>query len=128
MAVVLRSLRRRTRLAASVLTVAITLLLFATCLSGVEMTPEQKACCAAMAHDCGEMAFEKSCCIGEGPNDDGLVAVKATFAAFPPAIVVAVLDMPATPFVATSRVARAEPSTLRPPGIPTYLFVSSFRL
>jgi len=92
------------------------------------MTPEQKACCAAMAHDCGEMAFEKSCCIGEGPNDDGLVAVKATFAAFPPAIVVAVLDMPATPFVATRRVARTEPSTLRSPGIPTYLFVSSFRI
>lgn len=128
MAVVLRSLRRRTRLAASVLTVAMTLVLVATCLAAVEMTPEQKACCAAMAHDCGEMAFEKSCCIGEGPNDDGLVAVKATFAAFPPAIVVAVLDMPATLFAPASRFAATDRAPVKPPGIPTYLFVSSFRL
>lgn len=126
--VVLRSLRRRTRLTASAVTAVFGAMLFVTCVSAAQMTPAQKACCAAMQHDCGAMSVEASCCKGETDADHSLGAVKPTFATFAFATVTAIIDVPPTPDTSTSRFARAEPSALRPPGIPTYLFVSSFRI
>lgn len=126
--VVLRSFRRRMRLAASAVTAALCVMLFVTCVSAAQMTPAQKACCAAMRHDCGEMARDASCCTGETQADRSLVAAKPTSVALPIALLMAVLDMPRAPVASTRRVARAEPSALKPPGIPTYLFVSSFRI
>ena len=125
--VVLRSLRRRTRLTASAVMAVFGAMLFVTCVAAAQ-TPEQKACCAAMKHDCGAMSIQASCCPGETHADHSLGAVKPTFATFAFPIVTAVIDVPATPATSTSRFARAEPSALKPPGIPTYLFVSSFRI
>jgi hypothetical protein len=125
--VVLRSLRRRTRLTASAVTAVFGAMLVVTCVSA-QMTPEERACCAAMHHDCGAMALEASCCTGETDADHSLGAVKLTSATFALAIVTAILDLPATPATSTSRFARTEPSALKPPRVPTYLFVSSFRI
>ena len=112
---------------ASAVTAVFGAMLVVTCVSAAQ-TPEQRACCAAMQHDCGAMSIEASCCTGETDADYSLGAVKLTVGTFAFAIVTAIIDVPATSATSTGHFARTEPSALKPPGIPTYLFVSSFRI
>lgn len=126
--VTLRQLRRRARLTASSVTVAIAVALFATCVSAAEMTPEQKACCAAMAHDCGHMAIETSCCAGEVHTDTGLVAAKLTVSTSPAGTLIPTTATPTVLAVPNGRFRIADRSPLRSTNVPTYLFVSSFRI
>lgn len=110
------------------LVAAIAVAVLGTCVIGAQ-TPEQKACCAAMQHGCGEMALATSCCAGERQTDPGMVVAKAAATLF-------ALDSPvgtAAAFLVpiASDAARAfglDTVTVEPPGVPTYLLVSSFRI
>ena len=127
--VILRRLRRHARLPVSSVTAAFAYALFATCLSSAEMTPEQQACCAAMAHDCGHMAPEVSCCAGEGQPDTALAAAKPTSSTLSFGALMPVIAAPTVvPATLPERSSRVDRSPLRSPNIPTYLFVSSLRL
>ena len=92
------------------------------------MTPEQKACCAAMNGDC-EMGISSSCCSTEVLDSQSFAATKPTTASVPVAALVAVLITPAVATTTPQRfVSQPDASSMGPPGIPTYLFVSSFRI
>jgi hypothetical protein len=126
--VILRHLRQRARLPVSSVTAAFALALFATCLSSAEMTPEQQVCCAAMAHDCGHMAVEASCCAGDVQPDTALAAARPTFSTFSFGVLMPVIAAPTVLATPTGCSCSADRSPLRSPNVPTYLFVSSFRL
>ena len=96
----------------------------ATCLSAAQQTPAERACCDAMAHECGDMTLESACCATQPDSDYAVVAITTLPAALP----VAVLEA-TTGFMAPApRPLMRDASFARPPGVPTYLFVSSFRL
>ena len=109
--------------------VAMAFVVFATCVSAATMTPKQRACCEAMHHDCGEAAVQMSCCGGKADQDQSLVAAKATAAPGPSTVLVAMLTtVYESPSSLESRSSVSDTSSPSPPGVPTYLFVSSFRL
>ncbi|MGH6691162.1 MAG: hypothetical protein ACREF4_10865 [Gammaproteobacteria bacterium] len=92
------------------------------------MTPEQMACCAGIHGDC-DMAISTPCCGGETPATGGVIATKPSVAFAPVAALLAVLATPAIPaLVAGGTFAPSDHSATSPPGVPTYLFVSSFRI
>lgn len=97
----------------------------AECFAAMQTTVEQHACCAAMKGQC-EMAVSASCCPTESQR---FVAPKATTSLIPVAVLVAVLGVPpVAPARPSHVVAPADASSSGPPGVPTYLFVSSFRI
>jgi len=122
-------LRRQFRPIATAVMLAVAVVSSAQCLAGASMTAEQKACCAAMHGDCGEMAIASSCCTGEGQGDQSLVAMKPAAGFVPVAALLAILSAPAVSLPASPRpLLAAERSSAGPPGVPTYLFVSSLRI
>jgi len=97
------------------------------CLTAAQKTPEQHACCLAMKGEC-EMAVSASCCATGETESHGLVAIKAT-PTVPVAVLVAILTVPPVAASANSHVVSvSDASSAGPPGVPTYLFVSSYRI
>ena len=82
-----------------------------------------------MGHDCGAMAFERACCPGEAKKVDGLPPINAPEYLTPPvaAVVVVLLDA-LIPQALTDGFTIASLAQVKPPGIPTYLLVSTFRI
>jgi hypothetical protein len=117
----------RLRPIASTLMLAFAVLSSAECLTA-GLKPEQKACCAAMQHHCGEMAIESSCCSGEVEGLQGFTATKPSVDVIPVVALVAMLTTPSPPIAIAQRATVTELSSTGPPGVPTYLFVSSFRI
>ena len=81
-----------------------------------------------MNHDCGEAAPQMSCCVGKADQQQSLAAAKTTAAPAPIPVLVAIL---ATVYESPSFESRtwvSDTSSPSPPGVPTYLFVSSFRI
>ena len=109
--------------------VLIAVIASASCLTAKDMTPEQKACCAAMDHDCGAAAIDAGCCSGEAAKANSVSAASVQTPTFAPvAMLVAVLDF-AAPLTSLHRSGgRGTGAPVRPPGIPTYLLVSTFRI
>jgi hypothetical protein len=116
------------RLVAAVVTLAVAVVLSAKCVMAKDMTPEQKACCAAMGHDCGALAIEKGCCSGEAMKIDGVAPLAAPELSPPPVVVLAavrdVLLAPAIRGVFASAIG----AQVKPPGVPAYLLASTFRI
>jgi hypothetical protein len=113
---------------AGVLTLVFAVVSSAECATGATMTEEEKACCAAMHGDC-EMAIAATCCTGEVQDDQSLVATKADVVLVPAQPLLAVLDTPPVILRSLPRhLVPTERSSTGPPGVPTYLFVSSFRI
>ena len=112
---------------AGVLILVVSLAPSAECFASAHMTPAKHACCAVMNGAC-DMSVTASCC----PPDTtvpGLIPAKHTIDLDPGSIVIAMLSAPALPAFSDSHVARApDVSSVGPPGVPTYLFVSSFRI
>ena len=104
------------------------LVVSATCVSAAQMTPEQHACCEAMRHDCGKAAVQMSCCGGRVDQDQTLAAAKTTATPVPSPVLVAILAIVYEPPSLDSRTWVSDTSSPSPPGVPTYLFVSSFRI
>jgi hypothetical protein len=96
---------------------------------GAEMTEAQKACCAAMNHDCDGMSVEQHCCASVAPDAVGLSASASpgSHLALPPLVVVNTIDepQPAGSHFASSVFGARAPKLS---GRPTYLVVSVFRL
>ena len=120
---------RAMRPIAGAVTLAVAVVLSANCVTAKDMTPEQKACCAAMGHDCGALAIEQGCCEGEAQKVDALTPTgMPQFATPPVAVLVALLD-PLTPrAIPTGVFNTAVGAQVKPPGTPTYLLVSTFRI
>jgi hypothetical protein len=114
---------------AGAVTLSMAVVLSVSCLAAKEMTPEEKVCCAAMGHDCGAAAVEVNCCSGEAAKVDALAPITIeTLASAPLPVVVALLEMPdLVDRVSGIRHSGSQPP-VRPPGIPTYLLVSTFRI
>jgi len=101
----------------------------ATCVLGADMTEAQKACCAAMNHDCGAMALEQDCCVTDSPNLAGLTSAPPISVLAPPALVAVNSIEPAPePTVSFFASAVFDVGAPKPSSRPTYLFVSVFRL
>ena len=108
---------------------ALIAMLSASCLAAESMTPAQKACCAAMNHDCGQMAVSEGCCTGHAQEDRSLSPANRVDTATPALpLLVAVLDVPEPLALAPRLVTDASTTPVKPPGTSTYLIVSSFRL
>jgi hypothetical protein len=98
------------------------------CAFGDAKTAAPMACCAAMHGECGHMAIS-SCCPPATQNVPALVATKPTVVSAPVAALLAVL--PALTLVISSGprpLFAADARSAGPPGVPTYVFVSSFRV
>ncbi|HEY5619892.1 MAG TPA: hypothetical protein VIK60_18265 [Vicinamibacterales bacterium] len=124
---------RRTRLSGRLLTwvlaLAFALVSSATCILNTQMTEAQKACCAAMNHDCGAMAVKQDCCATEVQSLTHFIAGAPAFQLAAPAPVVMDVAFSEPPLAAHfSASAAFDPSAPNPSSSPTYLLVSVFRL
>lgn len=124
----LGSFRRHARVPASATLFAVAVILSVTCLSAAGMTSVRKVCCVSTQHDCGGMAVKVRCCTGQAHETRSLAARKPTMAAVPPAVIVAVLTMPSALPASERHTVLAKRSSPSPPGVSTYLFVSSLRI
>jgi hypothetical protein len=125
---VLSFFRRHSHAAAGVAATSLVFMLLATCLMASDMTPEQKACCASMHGDC-DMAIASPCCAGQSHAYRGVVAAKPTTMLAAVAMQIALLPPSVLTMDPSARLALTTPAVASsPPGIPTYLFVSSFRI
>ncbi len=127
--IMVRGMRPAGRLIAATVAMALFIISSATCLLAVEMTPAQKTCCAAMNHDCGEMALEKGCCPTESPSLTSLAAAPPSSQIASPALVaVSVGVANLIPPTDLRTVAAFDSSTPRYSSRSTHLLVSVFRL
>jgi hypothetical protein len=111
------------------LALALAVVSSATCFAAAEMTPAQKACCAAMNGDCGEMAVGKGCCTSDSPNIASLPSSTLLSRLAQPALVL--VSLPATQpdlpnLFRTSHLFDSRAAKSSSP--PTYLLVSVFRI
>ena len=121
--------RRRSRPAAWALIVALTLAFVVNCVPEADATPAQTACCVAMAHDCGAASIEQSCCASEVASLESLAAKTPVAVSAPPAAAFVCVFAPPSPlFSRASLVTSVRLVPVKPPKIPTYLLVSTFRI
>jgi hypothetical protein len=127
-AVVSKGARRRPYIASGLM-LAMIVVLATSCFALRGRTPEERACCASMGHDCGALAFERQCCSGEATKLQAVAPATVTIAvAAPAAVLVALLEEP-SPVVrglAISMLHQGWP--IKPPGDPTYLLNSILRI
>ena len=124
-----RGFRAMRRLVANAVVVAVVVMLSANCLGADVMTPAQKACCAAMAHDCGHMALTEVCCTGQAQEHQGIAsASRAEVATTAVPVLLAVLEQPGPLTGNGQTVSLVSETPVKPPGTSTYLLVSSFRI
>jgi hypothetical protein len=120
--------KRAVRSLAGLLILALAVVSFVQCAFGNAKTARLMACCAAMHGECGHMAIS-SCCPPETQSVPGSVATKPTTAPAPIAVLLAVLPTPALAISSGPRPLFApDARSAGPPGVPTYVFVSSFRV
>jgi hypothetical protein len=118
---------RRQRLFTAAITLAIAVVASSTCLTAASQTAEQRACCAAMAHHCGEVAIKADCCDEGTQSRDSVAASLAAGALSAPVpVLAAVLEMP--PVATLGDTFTSSSALVKPPGTPTYVLVSVFRL
>jgi hypothetical protein len=89
-----------------------------------------------MAHDCGEQAgadqtthqgaAPQDCCVANAPNSDALLSDAIQVA--PPTSVATVVSLGERAPVSLGAPFGSGPDTLKPPGVPTYLLASVFRI
>jgi hypothetical protein len=120
-----RLLTRTIRPIACLMVLALALVSSAECLRGSMSAPEM-ACCAAMKGDCHKKIT--SCCTGEAQSRHSVAPTKPALNLAPMPVLVALLQMPVTAVAEQRHFKVPEPSSAGPPGVSTYLFVSSFRV
>lgn len=102
----------------------------ATCFAAAAAQAPKDACHTSGQPDAGRGSLDPSCCQGEAANTQPLTPVPFTVSA-PPAsavlIAVLLIDSEITLARAT-RIVPAPAGSSKPPGLATYVFVSSFRL
>jgi nitroreductase len=100
---------------------------WAQCLTG-DLTPEQKACCAAMNHDCGAAGVEMGCCPTEPQTQDRVQAVSIKPELLLPALLTGPLALLPEPQARVHLVAAGsfDREALKLPDRPRYLLLSVF--
>lgn len=118
----------RLRLVAAVLAAVMTVAVSVNCYAPSRSQAE-KDCCAKMSNDCGRLAQAHECCRSEAPRvDQGSAVTRMSLA--PPAVTVIAVLAPdlAVSLPANTHRERFSAFSVRPPGLPTYLLVSSLRI
>lgn len=95
-----------------------------------DLTPEQKACCEAMGHDCGAAGAEMGCCPTEPQTPERAQAARVKPDLDAPALATGPLALLPEPHVRLGAVAATAFSreTLKLPDRPAYLLLSVFLL
>ena len=117
---------RSSRFVAGLLGLAMGLVSSATCFAAIVKMDETQhhACCAGMNKDCdASMAPQGECCAVQNAD----VARIAGARPFTPSLVLINVLVVQAPLISLSR-ASFDPGVSRPPGLPTYLLVSTFRV
>lgn len=119
-------LTRRTRPITGTLAVAFVVALFANCATGEPMTEAQKACCAAMGHDCGAMAESEGCCSHESPRSAQFFATAKTTPSLAPALLAVPFAVwPVLPQDHSSAFVHLLATHLQPSRVPKYVLTSA---
>lgn len=121
--------RARTRgAAAATVAAALSAMTFATCLTTAEAWAADRACCAAMQQGCADLAMESGCCAV--PTVPGPAVVPSSPATVHPLVGLRAATLPCIERSPSERQGQVKPDTaaFSPPGVPTYLLVSLFRL
>jgi hypothetical protein len=120
---------RSVRFLAGALALALAVVPSATCLTAAEMTPVQKACCAAMNGDCGGMAVGKGCCPSDNPNVASLLSTTPLSQLAAPTLLPVGLPatQPALPHL-IRLLHMLDSGAAKASSLPTYLLVSVFRI
>jgi hypothetical protein len=118
----------RLRLVAAVLAAVMTVAVSATCFTP-QMSQAEKDCCAKMSNDCGRLGQAHECCRSEAPRVDQGSAVTRISLAPPAVTVIAALVRDLVVSLPTNADReRFSALSVKPPGLPTYLLVSSLRI
>lgn len=115
-------------MAAVAVSTALCAMAFVTCLSAAELPARDMACCAAMQHDCHGMSMESSCCVAPAVPQQAVVPPKSTPEHTLVGALVAILTHIVEPSAIQTRVSASAHLSPSPPGVPLYLFVSTFRI
>jgi hypothetical protein len=115
-------------MAAVAVSTALCAMTFVTCLSAAELPARDMACCAAMQHDCHGMSMESSCCVAPAVSQHAVVPPKPAPEDTLVGVLVAILMHTVEPPAIQSSVAAPAHLSPSPPGVPLYLFVSTFRI
>jgi hypothetical protein len=116
----------RRRVTAAGLALVLAVLSSATCLLGADASHTTMACCAAMSHDCGEMAVEMDCCaVVPAPSALSILASLIASLTPPPLVVISTF---AQPEPSSPDIWLADSNIPKSPSRPTYLVVSVFRI
>ena len=102
----------------------------ATCLAAVVATEPSMPCHGTEQHSAPSDSAQLDCCPGEAPNTQSSAPVQqALDSSAPVPVLVAILPLPAEPHLGTRPgMVDAAAGTPKPPGIATYVLVSSFRI
>ncbi len=123
------ALRRHTRPVICGLILALAAMVSAECVMAEDLTPAQMACCATMNHDCGAMAQKQDCCSTAAPRvDQGSASPRMSLAAPHAGVVRLVMHLPALPSPLSPQKRPFKGFEAKPPGVPTYLLISTFRI
>jgi hypothetical protein len=101
-----------------------------TCLAAVAAAAPTMPCHGSEPDPVRDDSAHMNCCAGDSPNSQGSVpAQQALDSAAPTPVLVAVLPVPAVPLLGVGPgILDVEARTPKPPGIATYVLVSSFRI
>ena len=121
---------RAARLLVVMTTLVVAFASSATCFAAVAAQAPKDACHTSGHPDAGQSSLDPSCCQGEAANTQPLAPVPFTIGA-PPAFGVLIAVLPVGPQIAlgtATQIVHAPAGAAKPPGLATYLFVSSFRI
>lgn len=105
--------------------VAFAVMLSSNCLTGAEMTEAQMACCVTMGSECGHHAQDMTCCSIESQRVEQSPAVKSITIPQPVAVANELATFAEVPQWLVHRGHHFDGFTPKPPGVPTYLLVST---
>jgi hypothetical protein len=101
----------------------------ATCLAAVAAAAPEMPCHGSVPQPTPERSAHLDCCPGDSPNSQGSTPVQQVVDASAPTPVLVAVLLPAVDIVGRrAGLVDCSAGTSKPPGIPTYVFVSSFRI
>jgi hypothetical protein len=103
-------------------------MLFATCLTAAALPAKARACCSAMQHHCSGASMESSCCAVSSATTQAVVPARAPDSQRTIDVIAVTLRYAAEEGSIRPRSGCGGHVSPSPPGVPTYLFVSSFRI
>jgi len=123
-----KSLKCVLRPVATVLVLGLVMVSAAECVVNASKHSKRMACCVSMHGEC-DMAVSMPCCPPKTQASQGILVSKPSTGFVPVVALLAVLTAPIihAPIASPRRFA-VDYAASGPPGTPTYLFVSSFRI